>query len=137
MADKMNRRTLGGHEPLVNGERSYEPLSSVWDRRDGELLETMLSFYSSVDPQPILDATHNTGRFWKGSMRNVWSMDIEPKYKPKIVGDNRIMEGVPSAKFGTVVYDPPHVGPQGRDKSVMRFDVDFGATMACGKEQGW
>ena len=53
-------------------------------------------------------------------------MDINPKYKPKIVADNRTMEGVPSQMFGTVVYDPPHVGPQGRDKSVKRFDVDFG-----------
>lgn len=32
---------------------------------------------------------------------------------------------------------PPHVGPQGRDKSVKRFDTDFGATMPCGKEQNW
>jgi hypothetical protein len=64
-------------------------------------------------------------------------MDIDPRYKPKIVGDNRVMKGVPSAKFGTVVYDPPHVGPQGRDKSVKRFDVDFGATVECGKEHGW
>ena len=54
-----------------------------------------------------------------------------------IVGDNRKMTGVPSAHFGTVVYDPPHVGPQGRDKSRKKFDVDFGATVDCGKEQNW
>ena len=54
-------------------------------------------------------------------------MDIDPQHKPMILGDNRVMKGVPSAKFGVVVYDPPHVGPQGRDKSVKRFDVDFGA----------
>jgi hypothetical protein len=47
------------------------------------------------------------------------------------------MHGVRSATFGTVVYDPPHVGPQGRDKSVKRFDVDFGATVECGKQQNW
>ena len=64
-------------------------------------------------------------------------MDIDSRHKPKIVGDNRVMKGVPSAHFGTVVFDPPHVGPQGRDKSVKRFDVDFGATMECGKEHGW
>jgi DNA modification methylase len=64
-------------------------------------------------------------------------MDIDPQYKPMIVGDNRKMKGVPSAKFGVVVFDPPHVGPQGRDKSRKRFDVDFGATMECGKEQDW
>ncbi len=54
-----------------------------------------------------------------------------------IVGDDRKMEGVPSAHFGVVVYDPPHVGPQGRDKSRKRFDVDFGATVECGKAQNW
>jgi DNA modification methylase len=54
-----------------------------------------------------------------------------------IVGDNRKMTGVPSAYFGTVIYDPPHVGPQGRDKSRKRFDVDFGATVECGKQHDW
>src|SRR5579871_488440 len=122
-------------EPLRNG--NYAPLSSVWERSDGELLGAMLTFYPSINPEPILDATYNTGRFWKGSTRKVWSMDIDPRYKPMILADNRVMEGVPSEKFGTVVYDPPHVGPQGRDKSVKRFDVDFGATVECGKEQGW
>lgn len=131
-----------------NGENTYEPLSSVWEGSDGDLLEEMLSFYPSINPEPILDATYNAGRFWSASTRNVWSMDMEPKYNPRIVADNREMVGlnthtgernyrVRTSVFGTVVYDPPHVGPQGRDKSVKRFDVDFGATMACGKEHGW
>jgi hypothetical protein len=119
-----------------NGHQ-YEPLSSVWERSDGELLEAILRFYPTINPEPILDATYNTGRFWKGLSWDVWSMDIDAKYKPRIVGDNRDMKGIPSEAFGTVVYDPPHVGPQGRDKSVKRFDVDFGATMECGKEHGW
>jgi hypothetical protein len=116
---------------------TYEPISSVWEGTDGELLEAMFSFYASIDPEPILDSTYNAGRFWKGSRRRVISMDIDPGYKPTIVGDNRKMTGVPSAHFGTVVYDPPHVGPQGRDKSRKKFDVDFGATVECGKEQNW
>lgn len=115
----------------------YQPLSSVWDGTDGDLIEAMLDFYPSIKPEPILDATHNAGRFWKDSKRKVVSMDIDPQHKPMILGDNRVMAGVPSKKFGVVVYDPPHVGPQGRDKSVKRFDVDFGATMECGKEHGW
>ena len=86
----------------------------MWEGSDAELIEKMLRFYPSIDPEPILDSTYNTGRFWKGSSRNVWSMDIDPKYEPMIVADNRVMDGVPSNKFGTVVYDPPHVGPQGR-----------------------
>jgi hypothetical protein len=101
------------------------------------LIEAMLGFYASIAPEPILDATFNAGRFWEGSKRQVISMDIDPKYKPMIVADNRVMTGVPSAEFGAIIYDPPHVGPQGRDQSTKRFDVDFGATMPCGKEQEW
>jgi hypothetical protein len=137
VGNKTNQKILLDNEPLTNGTAKYVPLSSVWEGSDGELLEAMLSFYRSINPEPILDATYNTGRFWKSSSRDVWSMDIDPKYKPRIVADNRIMDGVPSQMFGTVVYDPPHVGPQGRDKSVKRFDVDFGATIECGKQHGW
>lgn len=120
-----------------NGSSSYQPLSSVWERSDGELLEAMLRFYPVIPPSPILDATYNSGRMWKDSKRRIVSMDIDPQYNPDIVGDNRIMEGVKSARFGVVIYDPPHVGPQGRDKSKKRFDVDFGATIECGKEHDW
>ena len=120
-----------------NEKSRYEAISSVWEGMDGDLIEAMLRFYPTIDPEPILDSTFNAGRFWRGSTRQVVSMDIDPQYEPMIVGDNREMKGVPSAHYGVVIYDPPHVGPQGRDKSVKRFDVDFGATMACGKEQGW
>ncbi|MCS1411835.1 MAG: hypothetical protein M2R45_05037 [Verrucomicrobia subdivision 3 bacterium] len=115
----------------------YSPLSSVWEGRDVDLIEAMLQFYPVIPPHPILDATYNAGRFWAGSTRQVVSMDIDPKYKPDIVADNREMPGVKSESFSVVVYDPPHVGPQGRDKSTKRFDVDFGATMECGKQQDW
>ncbi len=137
MSNNKTRNTRLGNDLPSDRAAKYIPLSSVWEGSDGELLEAMLSFYPSIDPEPILDATYNTGRFWKDSSRDVWSMDINPKYKPMIVADNRTMNGVPSLTFGTVVYDPPHVGPQGRDKSVKRFDVDFGATIECGKQQGW
>ena len=113
------------------------PLTSVWEESDGELIETILQFYPTIEPHPILDSTYNAGRMWNGSNRQVVSMEIDPQHKPMILGDNRVMKGVPPNKFGVVVYDPPHVGPQGRDKSVKRFDVDFGATMECGKEHGW
>jgi hypothetical protein len=124
-------------QATLNGISTYVPLSSVWEGSDGDLLEAMFSFYAAIPPEPILDATYNAGRFWKGSRRHVVSMDIDPQHKPMIVADNRTMTGVPSAKFGTVVFDPPHVGPQGRDKSRKRFDVDFGATAECGKDQDW
>ena len=125
-------------EPQLQlGDEQYRPLSSVWEGSDAELIENMLHFYPAIPPEPILDATYNRGRFWKGSDRDVVSMDINPEFEPMIVGDNRTMEGVPDNEFGVVVYDPPHVGPQGRDKSSKKFDVDFGATVECGKEQGW
>lgn len=115
----------------------YDPLSSVWQRGDEELIEAMFKFYATIPPEPILDSTYNAGRFWKHSTREVISMDINPRHKPMILCDNRNMEGVESSRFGAVIYDPPHVGPQGRDKSVKRFDLDFGATIECGKEQDW
>ncbi|MDE2844845.1 MAG: hypothetical protein OXN21_15915, partial [Chloroflexota bacterium] len=124
-------------ELFQSPEVKYSPISSVWEGSDGELIESMLQFYASIDPEPILDATFNRGRFWKGSSRHVISMDIDPKYAPMIVGDNREMVGVPDSQFGTVVYDPPHVGPQGRDKSSKKFDEDFGATVPCGKDEDW
>ena len=121
----------------VDSTPQYTPISSVWEGGDGELIEKMLQFYPSIPPNPILDATFNQGRFWKKSSRNVVSMDINAKFNPMIVGDNRKMEGVLDDSFGVVVYDPPHVGPQARDKSRKRFDEDFGATVECGKDQGW
>ncbi len=138
----MNRTLATNHNHNSNDQLSltgvapsYEPISSVWEGSDGDLLEAMFEFYATIPVDPILDSTFNAGRFWKGSSRQIVSMDIDPQHKPTIVGDNRQMTGVPSAKFGVVVYDPPHVGPQGRDKSRKRFDVDFGATVECGKEQ--
>lgn len=116
---------------------TYAPLSSVWEGNDGELIEAMLEFYASIPPEPILDSTYNAGRFWKNSKREVVSMDIDPQHNPMLLRDNRDMHGVSDDSFGAIIFDPPHVGPQGRDKSVKRFDTDFGATQECGKEQNW
>lgn len=118
---------------------TYSPLSSVWEKSDGELLDAMIGFYPSIDPLPILDSTYNTGRIWKQSSwkSSVVSMDIDPSHEPMILSDNREMSGVPDQHYGIVVYDPPHVGPQGRDKSKKRFDSDFGANAPCGAEHGW
>lgn len=131
----MESALVGSMSP--NGASTYEPLSSIWEGSDADLLEAMLKFYPTIPPEPILDATYNAGRMWKGSKRRVVSMDIDPQYNPDIVSDNRKMTGVRSKRFATIIYDPPHVGPQGRDKSKKRFDVDFGATIECGKEHDW
>ena len=116
---------------------TYNAISSIWTGSDADLIEEMLGFYPVIPPEPILDATYNAGRFWRESTRYVVSMDIDPRYNPDIVADNREMPGVEADSFAVVVYDPPHVGPQGRDKSTKRFDVDFGATMPCGKQHDW
>lgn len=117
----------------------YNAISSVWTGTDAALLDEMLDFYPVLEEGRILDATYNTGRIWRGSRREglVVSMDIDPAYEPDIVADNRVMAGVDDDSYAVVVYDPPHVGPQGRDKSSKRFDVDFGASVPCGKEHGW
>src|SRR5437588_241384 len=115
MIPKMSAQIAAVLTRSPNKPSTYEPLSSVWERSDGELLEAMLTFYPTIAPEPILDATYNAGRFWNGSKREIVSMDIEPRYNTDIVGDNRKMKGVKSNQFGVVVYDPPHVGPQGRD----------------------
>ncbi|MDE0524951.1 MAG: hypothetical protein OXH79_23695 [Boseongicola sp.] len=122
--------------PTTRGVR-YAQTSSVWEGSDGDLPEWMLRFHPSIPAEPILDATCNAGRFWRGSDRQVVSMDIDPKCAPMIVAGNRDMVGVGDEPIDTVVCDPPHAGPQGRDKSCKRFDVDFGATMACGASENW
>src|SRR5215471_18018695 len=104
MGTATQARFLEFGEETKNGSTSYEPISSVWEHSDGELLEAMFAFYAVISPEPILDATYNAGRFWRGSTRRVVSMDIDPQYKTDIVGDNRKMKGVPSRKFGVVVY---------------------------------
>ena len=85
---------LAPEPPSPNGTPLYKPISSVWEGGDGELIEAMLNFYPTIPPTPILDATYNAGRFWKGSRRRVTSMDIDSQYRPDIVGDNRDMQGV-------------------------------------------
>ena len=115
---------------------AYEPLSSVWEGSDGELIEQMLNFYPTIEPEPILDATCNAGRFWRRSTRKVVLMDIEKRVRPQVVCDNRQMACLPE-RFGAIVYDPPHIGNQGRDKSSKRFDLTYGALETLGKPEKW
>jgi len=102
----------------------YQPLPSVWFGSDAELLEKMLEFYPRREPTLILDATINRGRFWKGSNRPVIGLDINPKYNPDVVADNRNMP-FEDETFDVVVYDPPHIPNQGKDKT-KDFNDRFG-----------
>jgi SAM-dependent methyltransferase len=111
-------------EPMPPAPPTYDPLPSVWYESDAELLEKMLRFYPRKRPTRILDATVNQGRFWVGSSQPVVGMDINPRYKPDVVGDNRNMP-FKAEEFDVVIYDPPHIPNQGRDR-VKDFGKRFG-----------
>jgi SAM-dependent methyltransferase len=106
---------------------TYKPIPSVWNGTDAELLELMLNFYPRQTPKRILDATYNAGRFWKGSKRKVVGLDVDAKFSPTVVADNRDMPFKDSF-FDVVVYDPPHVPNQGEDKS-KDFNTRFGLVL--------
>jgi hypothetical protein len=100
-------------ESSSNSER-YRPLDSVWyGEEDAELLEQLLRFYPHHEPQLILDATINGGRFWRNSNRRVIGLDIDVRHRPDVCA------AIPfkSSVFDVVVYDPPHIPNQGRDRS--------------------
>lgn len=113
----------------------YQPLPSVWDGEDPELLDLMLEFYPRRRPLRVLDATVNVGRFWRASSHRVIGLDIERRFRPTIVGDNTAMP-VQDDCFDVVVYDPPHVPNQGRDKQ-KDFNVRFGLVLKSSRENGY
>ena len=113
----------------------YKPLPSVWEGEDSELLERLLSFYPRAEPKRILDATINSGRFWKGSSRPVIGLDIAASRYPSIRGDNMAMP-FRTAVFDVVVYDPPHIPNQGKDK-LKDFNSRFGLGQRSPKERGY
>src|ERR1039458_10872182 len=74
-----------------SGQTAYNPLGSVWEGDDAELLERMLAFYPRKRPKRILDATVNGGRFWRDSKRPVYGLDLDIAQRPQIVADNTQM----------------------------------------------
>lgn len=113
----------------------YKPLESIWKGEDAALIDRMLGFYPRKPPKRILDATVNGGRFWRGSSRPVVGIDIELRHKPMIVADNTCMPFA-DALFDVIIYDPPHIPNQGKDKS-KDFNVRFGLVLRSPKEQGY
>jgi SAM-dependent methyltransferase len=124
-----------GPEVEAPAESAYEPIPSIWEGDDSELLERMLTFYPRKKPQRILDATVNRGRFWRGSERPITGMDIDARYRPDIVGDNAKMP-FPDARFDVIVYDPPHIPNQGKDNE-KDFNERFGLVVKSPKENGY
>ncbi len=113
----------------------YTPLGSIWDGSDDELLDQLLNFYPRKPPERILDATVNGGRFWRGSKRWVIGIDIERSHRPTIVADNSCMPFGDNF-FNVVVYDPPHIPNQGRDRS-KDFNTRFGLVLKSSKQNGY
>ena len=119
----------------VKKGNGYSPLPSIWSGEDSELIDKMLAFYPRRKPKDILDATVNGGRFWRGLKWHVIGMDIDPKHKPDVVGDNTNMP-FDNFSFDVVVYDPPHIPNQGKDRS-KDFNTRFGLTLKSPKEEGY
>lgn len=114
----------------------YEPLGSVWyGEEDAELLERLISLYPRKRPRRILDATINGGRFWRNSTRKVIGLDIDPHHRPTVCGNNGMMP-FRSDSFDVVVYDPPHIPNQGRDRS-KDFNIRFGLGARSAREHGY
>jgi hypothetical protein len=115
---------------------TYAPLDSVWyGEEDATLLEQLLCFYPRSEPRLILDATVNGGRFWRGSSRPVIGLDIDPSHGPAVCGNNNAMP-FRNGSFDVVVYDPPHIPNQGRDRS-KDFNMRFGLGARSPKEHGY
>jgi SAM-dependent methyltransferase len=137
----MARDRANGQTELINdlvrdpASHTYKPLSSIWDGTDAELLEAMLDFYPRGRPELILDATVNGGRIWAGSERIVIGLDLDRKFRPDVVADNR-RQPFEDCRFDVVVYDPPHVPNQGSDKS-KDFNTRFGLVLKSSAKNGY
>jgi hypothetical protein len=127
--------TLVTEDEITPLGTQYRLLPSVWEGEDCDLLELMLDFYPHKHPQRILDATVNGGRFWRGSQRAVIGLDINPHYHPDVVGDNLSMP-FRDEVFEVVVYDPPHIPNQGKDRS-KDFNTRFGLVLKSSAEHGY
>jgi hypothetical protein len=115
---------------------AYRPLVSVSNgEEDAALIERLLTFYPRRAPRLILDATVNGGRFWRGSTRPVLGLDIDARQHPDICADNRAMP-LSSNSIDAIVYDPPHIPNQGRDRS-KDFNRRFGLGARSVKENGY
>ena len=119
----------------MSAETTYRTFASVWTGDDAGLLEQMLSFYPRKTPALILDATVNAGRFWRGSARSVIGLDLDPRHRPTVVGDNTAMP-FKAGCFDVVVYDPPHVPNQGKDRR-KDFNTRFGLVLKANARLGY
>jgi len=141
-SQNMNRRLASVPKTLKQNNlekkdirRKYAPLPSVWYGEDAALLERLLSFYPRKQPNLVVDATVNGGRFWRHSTRTVVGIDIDPKHRPTIVADNTRLP-LRNELVDIIVYDPPHIPNQGKDKQ-KDFNVRFGLVLKSPRECGY
>ena len=81
---------------------------SVLLGRDPEALDLLIGLHAVPRPR-ILDATHNTGKMWKGATHKpAHRMDIDPQYPVETVADFRAMP-FDAGSFDVIVFDPPHL----------------------------
>ncbi len=126
------KRNGGPSRPSGHG---YKPIASIWDGEDADLIDRMLRFYPRRRPRRVLDATINLGRFWRGSKRRPIGLDLDLRYRPRVVGDNMQMP-FRGASLDAIVYDPPHVPNQGKDKQ-KDFTTRFGLGMRSLAQTGY
>ncbi|MDF2434756.1 MAG: hypothetical protein JWP44_4387 [Mucilaginibacter sp.] len=114
-------------------------LTSVWEGDDASFLSAAIPFYTGREAfeLSILDATANTGKIWKGTGVKPDTMDSDPRYASNYICDNREMPGVPDGSYDLLVYDPPHFGNSGREKSNKGFDVRFGCGVTTSKAENY
>ena len=105
-------------------QMTYDPISSVWEGEDSALLERMLQFYPNAYPERVLDATSNSKKFWRQGTRPVVGLDIDSRYRPEVLGTSMCLPFRADA-FDVVVYDPPHIPNQGKDRQ-KDFHARFG-----------
>jgi hypothetical protein len=108
----------------------YVPLYSVWEGTEPELMVRMIDQYAPKPLKSILDATINRGRIWEGLDLPVQGVDNNPANVignkiPTTIADNTHLPMFRDCSFTVVVYDPPHVPEQGRDRT-KDFNTRFG-----------
>ena len=131
-----NGAKFQGHLDVSQAKgQGYHPIPSVWYGDDWELLEEMLDFYPRQAPERVLDATVNVGRFWRHSKRPVVGLDIDRRFGPRVLADNLVMP-FKDGCFDVVVYDPPHIPNQGKDRQ-KDFNTRFGLVVKSSRENGY
>ncbi len=75
--------------------------------RDKDVIPTLLNLHAVANPE-ILDATHNSGKMWKGLKYKVTSMDIDAAFDCDYTADCTNMP-FDDDSYDVIAFDPPHL----------------------------